>query len=165
MDSKSEDLYTVMDNDSSLNAFCDFIYASLHALLLRLHSHNKAFRLNISGAMRAAGITKPPNSPSLLEPITDVLHYQIFCTRVETEFHKALNALKKVGIPASLRFNPIGESGQILTEWLSQNTKARINGECIVRFGDRFDHRFFSTFSSENFSGKPFDFRFHPHHL
>lgn len=132
-----------MDDDNSLNAFCDFIYASLHALLLRLHSHTKAFRLNISGAMRAAGITKPPTSPSLLEPITDTLHYQVFCARIKTEFHKALDALKNVGIPASLRFDPIGESGQILLGWLSQSTKARINGECIVRFGDRFVRRFF----------------------
>ena len=128
---------TVYDNDDTLNAFCDFIYASLHALLLRLHSHTKTFRLSLSGAMRAAGITKPPTSPSLLEPITDILHYQVFCARIKKAFDKSLVALEIVGIPASIRFNPIGESGRSLLAWFSQSPKSRIHGECILRFGQR----------------------------
>lgn len=119
-------------------AKCDLIASILHAFLLRLHSHLKSQRLGTTGVVRAAGqTTRPPLPPPLLQPIIDLLQYQVFCERVKTEVDRVAKVLSAAGVPTSLRFNFVGETGKDLIGLLNEDNSQKTGGEAVLRIDDR----------------------------
>lgn len=111
---------------------CDLIYSSLHAFLLRAH--------------RFSGLRKGPNDPSrpatkLLQPIIDILQYEVFCERVKTEVDIICNSLKTIGIPSSVYFNPVGELGKQLIHALIDEETTILAGELVLRVDKRYFNR------------------------
>lgn len=106
---------------------CELIYHVLHVLLLRRHS--------VKNPPKGKDINGPTASYSLLQPIIDMLQYRVFCERVELELRRAVQALETAGIPSSLSFTAIGESGKLLVSLLSEDSKNKkeVGGEAVIR--------------------------------
>ncbi|KAG7449152.1 uncharacterized protein BT62DRAFT_964081 [Guyanagaster necrorhizus] len=116
-------------------ATCDLIYYSLHALLLRRHQHLKSQRLSGNDAPK----TDPP---PVLQPIIDLLQYQVFCQRVKTVIEGIVTALTLAGIASTLRFQPVGEVGHKLVNLLDNHHAKTVGGQCILRIDRRHTIRF-----------------------
>jgi len=123
------------------HATCELIYSMLHVLLLRAHAHNKAFRLGITGVMRAAGLVRPPTTPLILQPVLDLLQYQVFCGRIRSELDQGARALSVIGVPVSLRFDVVGENGKQVVKSLVEDVRGRVGGEAVMRIDDRHSIR------------------------
>lgn len=119
-----------------MSATCNLIYFALQGLLLSLHASHKSQRLS-SANTRHPPLALPNKAP-LLQPIIDLLQYQVFCDRIKVELDKMVSALLKAGIPSSLRFDAVGESGHQLVEHFAANeTARRIGGEALLRIDVR----------------------------
>ncbi|KAK0206681.1 subunit 17 of mediator complex-domain-containing protein [Desarmillaria ectypa] len=136
--------FELVDNDSAIplasqnalqQATCDLIYHSLHALLLRRHQNLKSQRLSGSDAPK----TDPP---PVLQPIIDLLQYQVFCQRVKTVIEGIITALTLAGIASTLRFQPVGEVGHELVNLLDSCHVKSVGGQCILRIDRRHTVRF-----------------------
>lgn len=116
---------------------CELIYHVLRVLLLRRHSV-----INPLNPSKGKDLNKPiaPLSP-LLQPVIDILQYRVFCERVELELRRAVHALNAAGIPSSLSFTGIGESGKLLVSLLSErnNNKKEVGGEAVIRMDNWYD--------------------------
>ncbi|KAJ6485074.1 subunit 17 of mediator complex-domain-containing protein [Mycena vitilis] len=119
------------------NARCDFIYYALQALLLRLHGHAKRQRLGTAGVFRAPSTSDAVSTPLLLRPVIDLLQYEVFCARLQSEMLGMGGALTAVGIASTLRFEPVGGTGQGLVDLLDSNDGQALGGEAVLRI----DHR------------------------
>ena len=114
-----------------MEAKCDLIYSSLHAFLLRAH--------RFSALRKGAGSNEPIRSnPQLLQPIIDVLQYEVFCERVKTEVDLVCHALESVGISSTIYFNPVGELGKQLIHGLIDEETTVLAGEAVLRIDDRY---------------------------
>ncbi|KDQ64550.1 hypothetical protein JAAARDRAFT_166933 [Jaapia argillacea MUCL 33604] len=151
----SELRFELVDNDSveSLQprrdqngAKCDLVYAILHVLLLRAHSHAKSARLGTASAVRTAGPSVSSSPPPLLQPIIDILQYEVFCKRVQDEINKLAQGLIGAGVPCKVRFNQVGESGETLVKLLDGDGLRSVSGQAVVRIDERDTIRF--TFAS-----------------
>ncbi|KAH7926755.1 hypothetical protein BV22DRAFT_1086233 [Leucogyrophana mollusca] len=126
------------DGKEVVTATCDLIYYMLHALLLSMHAGQKSQRI---GSARVQGVPAP--RPALLQPVIDLLQYQVFCDRIKAELTKMGRALLNAGIPCTLRFDPVGESGdQLINQFLAENNSRRLGGEAILRIDERHTLRF-----------------------
>ncbi|KAF8165297.1 subunit 17 of mediator complex-domain-containing protein [Crassisporium funariophilum] len=117
---------------------CELIYHVLHVLLLRRRS-----RL---GAEKQDGNSTNELAPLVLQPIIDILQYQVFCERVDMKLREAVAALNAVGIPSALSFNAVGETGHELISLLCESGRNVIGGEAVIRIDNWHTLRF--TFSS-----------------
>ncbi|KAF8913947.1 subunit 17 of mediator complex-domain-containing protein [Gymnopilus junonius] len=105
---------------------CELIYHVLHVLLLR---QQKGARRERGGESNRHFDTQS----MLLQPIIDALQYQVFCERVEAELHRTVDALNAVGIPSSLSFTAVTESGQKLVSIVSDESTKALGGEAVIR--------------------------------
>ncbi|KAJ7700145.1 subunit 17 of mediator complex-domain-containing protein [Mycena rosella] len=119
------------------HAKCDFIYYALQALLLRMHGYVKRQRLGTAGIFRVPGAAEASQPPLLLRPVIDLLQYEVFCGRIKAEIHAMLGALTAVGIPSTLRFEPIGGTGFGLVDLIDKNDDKAIGGEAVLRIDNR----------------------------
>ncbi|KAJ6599015.1 subunit 17 of mediator complex-domain-containing protein [Mycena vulgaris] len=119
------------------HAKCDFIYYALQALLLRMHGYVKRQRLGTAGIFRVAGAAEAFQPPLLLRPVIDLLQYEVFCARIRAEIRGVLDALTAAGIPAALRFEPIGGTGLGLVDLIDKNDDKAIGGEAVLRIDNR----------------------------
>ncbi|KAH7914170.1 subunit 17 of mediator complex-domain-containing protein [Hygrophoropsis aurantiaca] len=116
---------------------CDMIYSILHALLLTMHAGQKSQRIGSTGIQAASNIR-----PTLLQHVIDMLQYQVFCDRVHAELNKMVNALKDAGIPCTLRFDSIGESGeQLVGLIMAKDASRKLGGEAVLRIDNRYTLR------------------------
>lgn len=123
------------NSDERLSATCNLIYFALQGLLLSLHASQKSQRLSSANTHLPSVF---PNKAPLLQPIIDLLQYQVFCDRIRVELDKMVSALLKAGVPSSLRFDAVGESGHQLVEHFAANeTARRIGGEALLRIDVR----------------------------
>lgn len=107
----------------------ELIYHVLHVLLLRTHSTTRE---------KPTSSSKPPeNTPTMLQPVVDALQYQIFCRKIRFELCRAVDGLNFAGIPSTLSFVAIAESGQQLVSLLSENESERVCGEAVIRIDNR----------------------------
>jgi mediator of RNA polymerase II transcription subunit 17 len=125
------------ETPSISNAKCDFIYYALQALLLRMHGYVKRQRLGTAGIFRVPGVGDTFQPPLLLRPVIDLLQYEVFCERIKTEIHAMLGGLTAVGIPSTLRFEPIGGTGHGLVDLIDKNDNKAIGGEAVLRIDNR----------------------------
>jgi mediator of RNA polymerase II transcription subunit 17 len=107
----------------------ELIYHVLHVLLLRKHNTFREKSIDSS--------TSPEHGPSILHPIVDTLQYQIFCGKTMFELRRAVDGLNFAGIPSTLSFVAIVESGQQLVSLLSANGNQRVGGEAVIRIDNR----------------------------
>ncbi|KZT20349.1 hypothetical protein NEOLEDRAFT_1075722 [Neolentinus lepideus HHB14362 ss-1] len=142
---------SIEQSDDSLatgpgDAKCDLIFAALHLLLLRIHTHFKTQRLrNDPGTSQ-----NPPPPPAILQPVIDALQYEVFCDRVNVEISKMTGALRAAGVPSTVRLNSVGETGQALVELFDDQGGGRLSGEIVVRIGSRRDTLRFTFTSPSN---------------
>ncbi|KAJ7507873.1 subunit 17 of mediator complex-domain-containing protein [Mycena galericulata] len=138
--------FELLDSDTvpaeppaATNAKCDLIYFALQALLLRMHAYAKRQRLGTAGIFRPPGVSDALPPPLLLRPVIDLLQYEVFCARLRTELAAMRDALAAVGIPAALRFEPIGGTGHALVDLIdkSDDKDRAIGGEAILRVDNR----------------------------
>ncbi|KAG6890572.1 hypothetical protein C0992_000580 [Termitomyces sp. T32_za158] len=130
-----DEVISSKSSDKFCQEKCNLIYFALHALLLRRHGFFQAQRLGTIGVGGIARDNSPP--PPILQPIIDLLQYQVFCARTKLELKKMVAALSLVGIQASLHFNPIGETGRQLVQLLESSGGKVIGGEAILRIDNR----------------------------
>ncbi|KAF8351407.1 subunit 17 of mediator complex-domain-containing protein [Amanita rubescens] len=117
---------------------CDLIYHGLHVLLLRRHNFLKMQRLRPA---REANPANPPRVPPVLQPIIGLLQYQVFCRRIKLELDKVTQALAVVSIISSLRFTPVGETGQDLLDLADKGESRLMSGEALIRIDNRYGIR------------------------
>ncbi|KAF9009018.1 subunit 17 of mediator complex-domain-containing protein [Cyathus striatus] len=113
---------------------CNLVYQSLHVLLSRRHNHNKQERLGSDA------------QPPILKPIINIIQYQVFCKRIESEIANAARALARAGVPSSFSFTPIGETGLEIIKIVSEYGNEAVGGEAVLRIDHRHTVRF--TFMS-----------------
>jgi mediator of RNA polymerase II transcription subunit 17, fungi type len=120
---------------------CDLIYSSLHAFLLRAH--------RFSGLRKGSSDSSRP-ATKLLQPIIDILQYEVFCKRVKAEVDIVCNSLKNIGIPSSVYFNPVGELGKQLIHALIDEETTILAGELVLRIDERYfdKHRSHPSFDN-----------------
>lgn len=132
-----ETIATAMEEDpNSTSNTCHLIYHGLQILLLRQHSFLKTQRL---GSIRESPGTS--QVPPILQPIIDLLQYQVFCKRLKVELDKVIMSLMSVGIVSALRFTPVGESGRDLLECIDKGGKRLMSGEALLRVDDQYGIR------------------------
>ncbi|KIK68089.1 hypothetical protein GYMLUDRAFT_154807 [Collybiopsis luxurians FD-317 M1] len=117
----------------------DFIYHYLLTLLLRRHAHAKSRRLGTIASSHSSPPVLDPSQTNLpvLQPIIDQLQYQVFCERIFTQLNIVRLALTATGIPATLRFNPVGEVGTELIKIPADNEVRTLGGVCTLRIDNR----------------------------
>ena len=110
----------------------------LQALLLTMHAADKSKRVSTSGSDRSPTVVNIQPSSELLQPVIDLLQYQQFCVKIKDELDKMVSALARAGVPCTLRFRPVGETGQSLQCRLTgENVLKRIGGEALLRIDER----------------------------
>lgn len=103
-----------------------------------MHAGDKSKRVSAPGSERQPAPVNPQMSSELLQPVIDLLQYQHFCVRIKTELDKMVSALAHAGVPCTLRFDPVGETGQSLQGRLTgENVLKRIGGEALLRIDER----------------------------
>ncbi|KAI9508929.1 subunit 17 of mediator complex-domain-containing protein [Russula earlei] len=130
-----------VDTDTVSQAKCDLIYYFLHLLLLREHSRRRLTRI---GAPEASAprphidIAFPPTSNlSLLQPVIDLLQYELFCVRVKAELNRIVEILRRVGVPVKFHFDAVGEDSTGILESLIGSGTGYISGVTTIRIDNR----------------------------
>ncbi|TFK55925.1 hypothetical protein OE88DRAFT_1716574 [Heliocybe sulcata] len=134
------------------DAKCDLIFAALHLLLLRIHTHFKTQRLRNDPALSQ---NPPPPAPAILQPVLEALQYEVFCSRVNVEVEKMTGALRAAGVPSTMRLNSVGETGQALVELFNDRNGGRLSGDIVVRIGTRDTLRLTFTSPSKLYAHLP----------
>lgn len=133
-----ENLREVPCGPKTLSATCDLIHATLQALLLAMHASDKSKRVSTPGSERPLAVANTQPSSELLQPVIDLLQYQQFCVKIKAELDKMVSALAHAGVPCTLRFHPVGETGQSLQHRLTGETALkRVGGEALLRLDER----------------------------
>lgn len=96
--------------------------------------HTKTQRL---GRTDTPGSSQPV-SPLTLQPIVDMLQYQVFCYRVQAEIDKIVRALSDAGIATKFYFNAVGESGEELVAQLQPQNQLKLTGDCLLRIDNQY---------------------------
>ncbi|KAG8218859.1 subunit 17 of mediator complex-domain-containing protein [Butyriboletus roseoflavus] len=134
----NENLREISCGPQTLSATCDLIHAILQALLLTMHASDKSKRVSGPGSERPLTVSNIQPSPELLQPVIDLLQYQQFCVKIKAELDKMVSALAHAGVPCTLRFHPVGETGQSLQRRLTgENVLKRVGGEALLRLDER----------------------------
>ena len=110
----------------------------LQALLLTMHAGDKFKRMSTSSSDRPPTVVNIQPPSELLQPVIYLLQYQQFCIKIKAELDKMVSALVHAGVPCTLRFHPVGETGQSLQRRLTgENVLKRIGGEALLRIDER----------------------------
>ncbi|XP_006460295.1 hypothetical protein AGABI2DRAFT_203249 [Agaricus bisporus var. bisporus H97] len=122
---------------------CDLIYYGLHILLLRRHTLLKEDRLKSSapGPPLPSSADNKPKYP-VLQPVIDLLQYQVFIDRIQNEVVQVVRALQMAGIPVHLVMNVVGETSKELLDLLDSTVTLTVGGEIVLRIFDRHTIRF-----------------------
>jgi mediator of RNA polymerase II transcription subunit 17 len=126
---------------------CDLIYHGFHLLLLRRHALLKEDRLSRTTSapttsQNLAPIQGEKHSKSkypILQPIIDLLQYQVFLDRIRSEVMQVVRALQAAGIPTKLVMNIVGETGKELVKLLDAKQDLTVGGEIVLRVFDRYE--------------------------
>jgi len=119
---------------------CSLIIAILRVLLVRGHGYEKAKRLGGSEVSRT-NLQKTPaatQQPHILQKITDLTQYHVFCRRLKEELDKTVGTLSKVGVKTLLRFNPAGESSHQIIKLLTESSDRRLGGDASLYMDERY---------------------------
>ena len=104
-------------------------------LLLRQHAHVKTVRLKLL-PKQASTVPRPVHQPQILQPIIDLLQYDLFLRRVRGELLRAVSKLRDAGVPVDLRFEEVSETGVHVLDALLEG-KEKIGGEAVLRIDGR----------------------------
>lgn len=115
---------------------CDLVHSCLTLLLLRSHRHTRCTRLSLT--QNQSNRPRPGQFPQLLLPVVNVLQYKVFYLRIENELHGMARLLTRAGVPNKIYFNPVGETGAQLVEFLSTDERSRIGGDATLRINKQY---------------------------
>ncbi|TFK23261.1 hypothetical protein FA15DRAFT_470912 [Coprinopsis marcescibilis] len=118
----------------TISPLCDLVYHGLRVLLLRKHAYVKNERLNASGNFPS---NASPGYTPMLKPIIDLLQYKVFSERLQTELSRAAAGLNTVGIPTSVSYNAVGESGEDTIKIFCEPQYRNPSGEAILRIDNK----------------------------
>lgn len=134
----------VVDPDPIGRAKCDLIYSFLHLLLLREHSRRRLTRIGAPDALQAKphpDLAFAPTSiqpaPALLQPVIDLLQYELFCVRVKAEMNRIVQILRRAGVPVMFYFDAVGEDSAGVLESLIGSGTGHISGVTTIRIDNR----------------------------
>lgn len=129
-------------SSSTEAATCDLIAAALRILLLRAHYYIRSERIKRTGSFRMPGHPGAIQTPPMLQPIIDLLQYEVFCDRVRAEFHRIVGALRRAGLPAKMHFEAMAGSGEEFVKLITDNKPKPVGGEARIRIDNRQTLRF-----------------------
>lgn len=118
------------------SATCELIHSCLILLLLRSHKHTRCTRL--SSSQGPSNRPRPTQTSQLLLPVVNVLQYRVFYQRIENELHAMVRLLTQACVPNKLYFNPVGETGLQLVDFLNAEERSRIGGDAILRVNKQY---------------------------
>jgi hypothetical protein len=126
---------------------CDLIYHGFHLLLLRRHALLKEDRLSHPNAApnqtqntsSTQGDKQPKSKYPILQPIIDLLQYQVFLDRIQSEVIQVVRALQVAGIPTQLTMNTVGGTGTELVKFLDSTVSLSVGGEIVLRIFNQYD--------------------------
>lgn len=134
MDSNSE---PDAQSSSAEAATCDLIAAALRVLLLRAHYSLRSERIKRTGSFRMPAQAAVLQTPPILQPIIDLLQYEVFCNRVRSEFERIVGALRRAGVPAKMHFEVMAGSGEEFVKLVTENKPKPAGGEARIRIDNR----------------------------
>ncbi|KAH9999861.1 subunit 17 of mediator complex-domain-containing protein [Russula vinacea] len=124
-----------MDSDPISRARCDLIYNFLHLLLLREHSRRRLTRIGAPEASssrphtdQALPLTSIQSTVALLQPVIDLLQYELLCIRVRAEMNNIVQILRRVGVPVKFHFDAVGEDSTGVLESLIGTGTGHVSG-------------------------------------
>ena len=133
-----------MDTDPISRARCDLIYNFLHLLLLREHSRRRLARIGASEASfprphtdQASPPTSIQSTVALLQPVIDLLQYELLCTRVKAEMNNTVQILRRAGVPVKFHFDAVGEDSSGVLDSLIDTGTGHISGVTTIRIDNR----------------------------
>ncbi len=133
-----------MDSDPISRARCDLIYNFLHLLLLREHSRRRLARIGAPDAAssrlhtdQAFPLTSIQSTVALLQPVIDLLQYELLCTRVKAEMNNIVQILRRAGVPVKFHFDAVGEDSAGVLESLIGTGTGHISGVTTIRIDNR----------------------------
>lgn len=131
-----------------LGARCDLIYATLQLLLVRAHARQKTRRWAASGSSGQQSTRAA--TPLILRPLLDIIQYEAFCQRVQTEVNSVARILSSAAIHTRVRLSGLGENSLSVLRMLSDVEDAgRIGGEVILRIDHRYAiHQRFDNYAA-----------------
>lgn len=74
----------------------------------------------------------------VLQPVIDLLQYQVFIDRIQNEVVQVVRALQMAGIPVHLVMNVVGETSKELLDLLDSTVTLTVGGEIVLRIFDRY---------------------------
>ncbi|KZT74377.1 hypothetical protein DAEQUDRAFT_761241 [Daedalea quercina L-15889] len=140
----------LVDSDSEQNAqisgttvaTCNFVAAAFRVLLLRVHSYLRSERIKRTGSIRTPSQPFIALPPPVLQPVIDLLQYEVFCDRVRAEFDRIVSALRQAGVPAKMHFEAMAGSGEEFLRLITDNRPKPVGGEARIRIDNRHTLRF-----------------------
>lgn len=133
-----------MDSDPISRARCDLIYNFLHLLLLREHSRRRLTRIGAPEASssrphtdQALPLTSIQSTVALLQPVIDLLQYELLCIRVRAEMNNIVQILRRVGVPVKFHFDAVGEDSTGVLESLIGTGTGHVSGVTTIRIDNR----------------------------
>ncbi|KAH9844297.1 subunit 17 of mediator complex-domain-containing protein [Rhodofomes roseus] len=131
-----------VQSSSAGAATCDLIAAALRVLLLRAHHYLRYERIKRTGSFRMPAQAAILQTPPILQPIIDLLQYEVFCNRVRSEFERIVGALRCAGVPAKIHFEVMAGSGEEFVKLVTDNKPKPAGGEARLRIDNRQTLRF-----------------------
>jgi mediator of RNA polymerase II transcription subunit 17 len=83
---------------------------------------------------------------ALLQPVIDLLQYELLCIRVRAEMNNIVQILRRAGVPVKFHFDAVGEDSTGVLESLIGTGTGHVSGVTTIRIDNSRTLRF--TFSS-----------------
>jgi mediator of RNA polymerase II transcription subunit 17 len=74
---------------------------------------------------------------ALLQPVIDLLQYELLCIRVKAEINNIVQILRRAGVPVKFHFDAVGEDSTGVLESLIGTGTGHIGGVTTIRIDNR----------------------------
>lgn len=74
---------------------------------------------------------------ALLQPVIDLLQYELLCTRVKAEMDNTVHILRRAGVPVMFHFDAVGEDSCGVLNSLIDTGTGHISGVTTIRIDNR----------------------------
>jgi mediator of RNA polymerase II transcription subunit 17 len=74
---------------------------------------------------------------ALLQPVIDLLQYELLCIRVNAEMNNIAQILRRAGVPVKFHFDAVGEDSTGVLESLIGTCTGHISGVTTIRIDNR----------------------------
>jgi hypothetical protein len=74
---------------------------------------------------------------ALLQPVIDLLQYELLCIRVKAEMNNIAQILRRAGVPVKFHFDAVGEDSTGVLESLIGTCTGHVSGVTTIRIDNR----------------------------